>query len=191
MLNIIWLGMLILGMGYGVLTGNGETLSQGFTQGAAQAVELTIAMTGGMMLWCGILEVAQKSGLAQKLSNVLSVVLSPLFRGLKRTDAAMRAISMNLSSNVLGLGNAATPFGLEAMQELQKRNQTKKVATNDMIALVVINCTLIQLLPTTLINLRIAAGSATPLAIVGPSIIATAGTMVVGVAVCLIAHAKR
>jgi spore maturation protein A len=191
MLNIIWLLMLLGGMAYGIATGQGEALSLGATQGAAQAVEMTVAMMGGMMLWCGILEVAQKSGLAQRLSDVLSVLLAPLFRGLKRTDAAMRAVCMNLASNVLGLGNAATTFGLEAMRELQKRNPTPARATNDMVALIVINCTAIQLLPTTLINLRIAAGSAAPLAIVGPSILATAGTMAAGVVMCLWAHRRR
>jgi hypothetical protein len=97
---------------------------------------------------------------------------------------------MNLSSNVLGLGNAATPFGLRAMKELEKMNRTPGVASNDMITLVVINCTLIQLLPTTLINLRIAAGSPEPMAIVLPSIIATAGTMAVGVDGLPLAHRK-
>ena len=81
----------------------------------------------------------------------------------------MRAICMNFAANILGLGNAATPFGLEAMRELQRINAEKTVASNHMVTLVVINCTLIQLLPTTLINLRIAAGSAQPLAVVGPS----------------------
>jgi len=190
-LNIIWLAMLIVGMAYGIATGGGETISQGVTSGAAQAVELTIAMLGGMMLWCGVMEVAQKSGLAQKLSDLLSFLLKPLFRGLKKTDAAMRAISLNVASNVLGLGNAATPFGLQAMQELQKRNRNQKTATTDMITLIVINCSVIQLLPTTLINLRIAAKSTNPLAIVGPSIIATAATMAVSVIACLLAHRKR
>lgn len=191
MLNIIWLCMLIIGMAYGMATGGGEAVSRGVTSGAAQAVELTIAMMGGMMLWCGVMEVAQKSGLAQKLSDFLSVVLRPLFKGLRKTDAAMRAISMNVASNVLGLGNAATPFGLQAMQELQKRNRNPKRATNDMIALIVINCSVIQLLPTTLINLRIAAGSTEPLAIVGPSVLATAATMAVSVVACLLAHRKK
>lgn len=191
MLNIIWLSMMALSIVYGIAAGNGETLSLGVTQGAAQAVELTIAMAGGMMLWCGILEVSQRSGMAQKLADVLSAALSPLFHGLKRTDAAMRAICMNFAGNVLGLGNAATPFGLHAMRELQQKNKQKKIASNDMITLVVVNCSLIQLIPTTLINIRIAAGSAQPLAVVVPSIIATAGTMVVGVLSCLIAHRRR
>ena len=106
MLNIIWLGMLIVGIAVGLFTGNAAAISQGVTKGASQSVELTIAMMGGMMLWCGIMEVAQKSGLAQKLSNVLSVVLSPLFKGLRKGDPAMRPICMNIASNVLGLGNA-------------------------------------------------------------------------------------
>lgn len=191
MLNVIWLFMLLCGIFFGVLSGKADALSLGFTTGAAKAVELCIAMCGGMMLWCGILEVAQRSGLAKKLSGLLGWLLRPLFGGVGRTDAAMRAISMNIASNVLGLGNAATPFGLEAMQALQQKNADRKRATNDMVALIVINCTMIQLLPTTLINLRIAAGSASPLSILLPSVAATAATMAVGIAGCLIAHRKR
>ncbi len=190
MLNIIWLGMLIVGIGVGLITGNAGAISQGVTKGAAQSVEITIAMMGGMMLWCGIMEVAQKSGLAQKLSNLLSVLLSPLFRGLRKNDPAMRSICMSIASNVLGLGNAATPFGLTAMQELQKRNTDKKTATREMISLIVINCSVIQLLPTTLINLRVAAHSTNPFSVVGLLFIATAATMSVSVIALLLVHRR-
>ncbi len=190
MLNIIWLGMLIAGIGFGLIMGNGEALSQGIVRGAAQSVEITIAMMGGMMLWCGIMEVAQRSGLTRKFSDFLSVVLSPLFRGLQKGGAAMQAISMNIASNMLGLGNAATPFGLSAMAEMQKRNANKKTATREMITLIVLNCSVIQLLPTTLINMRVAAHSSEPFAVVGLLFIATAVSMSLSILALLLVHRK-
>ena len=191
MLNWIWMGMILTGTAYGLCTGHGAALSQAMMEGAGQAINLVLSMAGGMMLWMGIMEIARKSGLAQKMAKGLSHLLSPLFRGLSRDGAAMGAVCMNLACNVLGLGNAATPFGLSAMRELQKRNPHPREATDAQVTLIVINCCIVQLIPTTLINLRIAAGSAAPMAIVWPSILATFGTTVVGVVLCLWVHRKR
>lgn len=191
MLNWIWMGMILAGTAYGLCTGRRAALSQAMMQGAAQAVNLVLTMMGGMMLWMGVMEIARKSGLAQKMARGLSHLVSPLFRGLRRDGAAMGAVCMNLACNVLGLGNAATPFGLSAMQELQKLNPLPHEATDAQVTLIVINCCIVQLIPTTLINLRIAAGSPSPMAIVAPSILATLGTTVVGVVLCLWVHRKR
>lgn len=186
----IWVGMLLASIVYAVCTGSVAEVSAAAMDGTAQAVELAIGLAGTYMLWMGILEIAQRCGLAQKLAKGLSYPLAPLFREVPRNSEAMSAICMNISANVLGMGNAATPFGLRAMQALQKGRKSQ-TASNAMVMLIVLNSSSVQLLPTSIIALRYLAGSASPESITVEILIATTVTTIVGAVACKILEGKR
>ena len=178
MLNVLWVFLLAGGLVYGAFTGQPQLATQAAMDGATEAVSLVT------MLYMGLMEIATQSGLAKKVSSVVAVLIKPLFPGLKKQEPAMQAICMNLSANALGMGNAATPLGLAAMEELQKKNKDKKRATNEMVALIVLNASSVQLVPTSIIALRAAAGSADPAGITGVMLLATLVTTLVGAVLC-------
>lgn len=130
---------------------------------SSEAVELVISLCGVICLWSGIMNVARKAGLVEKLSRVLSPVVGALFRGVKRGGKAAGLITLNLAANILGLGNASTPFGIAAMKAIAEENSGfSGAATDDMIMLAVLNTASLQLIPTTAAALRAANGSARP-----------------------------
>ena len=184
MLNVLWVFLLAGGLVYGAFTGQPQLATQAAMDGATEAVSLVISLLGITMLYMGLMEIATQSGLAKKVSSVVAVLIKPLFPGLKKQEPAMQAICMNLSANALGRGNAATPLGLAAMEELQKKNKDKKRATNEMVALIVLNASSVQLVPTSIIALRAAAGSADPAGITGVMLLATLATTLVGAVLC-------
>ena len=126
--------------------------------GAGEAVTLVIALAGAMCLWGGLMRIADCAGLTKKLAKSFSPFLRLLFPSLEPESEAAQAISMNLSANLLGMGNAATPFGIAAMKELAKRSPYPEVATDEMITFVVMNTASVQLIPATVAMLRSAAG---------------------------------
>lgn len=127
------------------------------------AVDLCLVLAGNLCLWSGLMKVAEKSGLAEKMAHGLYPITKRIFRGLKRDSPECRAISLNLAANLLGLGNAATPAGITAIQEMQKSSAQKETATNHMVLFVVMNTASLQIIPTTTAMLRMHAGSATPM----------------------------
>ncbi|WP_303872899.1 nucleoside recognition domain-containing protein [Tepidanaerobacter acetatoxydans] len=140
---------------------------------AGSAVQRAIALIGIVGLWMGIARVAEKSGLIDKLSHVIAPLFSWLFPSIPKNHPALGCILMNLSANILGFGNAATPFGLKAMQELQKLNNDPDTASEAMCTFLAINTSSVTLIPTTLIALRASAGSENPSEIVGTVLFAT------------------
>lgn len=162
MLNYIWAGMIIVSFICALITGRMEELSRAAISGADKAVSLIISMAGVMCLWTGIMKIADRGGLTAIIAKILSPVLSRLMPDYKKDSAAMRAVSANITANILGLGNAATPFGLIAMKEMQKENRLKTKPNNSMVMFVVMNTASIQLIPTTIAALRQAAGSNQP-----------------------------
>lgn len=162
MLNYIWAGMIIVSFICALITGRMEELSRAAISGADKAVSLIISMAGVMCLWTGIMKIADRGGLTAIIAKILSPVLSRLMPDYKKDSAAMRAVSANITANILGLGNAATPFGLIAMKEMQKENRLKTQPNNSMVMFVVMNTASIQLIPTTIAALRQASGSNQP-----------------------------
>ena len=160
MLNYIWLGMLMIGFVVSLLNGNVETVTQAALDSSGKAIELSIGLAGITCLWTGIMAIAEKGGLVQIISKFLRPILSFLFPDVKRDHPAMGAIVMNLAANFLGLGNAATPLGLKAMKEL-KLNTDKDRATNAMCMFLVLNSQSVQLIPATLIAIRMQQDLAT------------------------------
>ena len=165
MLSFVFVFMIILSIVCALVTGKTAELSQAMMDGSSQAIELLIMMSGIMCLWSGVMEVAKECKLTEKLSKLFSPVLRLIFPELDKDSKAFELISMNVSANLLGLGNAATPLGLQAMKEL-KGNSNSDVATDSMITFVVMNTASIQLLPTTIGAMRSALGSKAPFDII-------------------------
>lgn len=186
MINIIWFLILSLGAIIGIATGKGEILSKVIVSSTTSAVELVMGLVGMMCLWCGIMKIAEKSGLTDKLARLLRPILKIIFKEAGKNQKAMSSITMNLTANMMGLSNAATPFGIKAMEEMQKINNEKDVASNDMALFLVLNAACIQLLPTTVISIRAAYNSQNPAIIIIPAIIATGTAAVLGVVYCKI-----
>ncbi|MBW9152393.1 nucleoside recognition domain-containing protein [Clostridium estertheticum] len=186
MINIIWFLILSLGILIGMLTGKGEIVSKALVSSTTSSVELVMGLVGMMCLWCGIMEIAQKSGLTDKLAKVLRPILKIIFKETSQNNKVMSSITMNLTANMMGLSNAATPFGIKAMEEMQKMNIEKDTASNDMALFLVLNAACIQFLPTTVISIRAAYNSQNPAIIIIPAIITTGVASVLGVVYCKI-----
>lgn len=165
MMNYIWAALLLLAFVFALLSGSMQPLSSAVLSGAGDAVNLCIRLTAALCFWGGILRITQESGLASSLCRLLSPLLRRIFPSLERDSPAMKAMSMNIAANMLGLGNAATPLGLEAMRELDLRNHHNKTASREMVYFVVMNSAAFRLLPTTIAALRQDAGSTAPFSI--------------------------
>lgn len=186
MINYIWFIMIFLGLLVGLITGNGDGLSKAIVGSVDSTVQFMIGLVGLMCFWCGVMKVAEKSGLTKKLSKFLRPVLKLIFKDAAKNEKALGAIVMNITANMLGLGNAATPFGIKAMQEMDRLNKDKEKASNDMALFLVLNAACIQLVPTTIISIRAATGSTNPGIILLPAIVASTIAAVVGVISCKI-----
>ena len=184
MLNYLWGCMILIGVVYAALTGNIDSVTSGALDGAKDAVSLCITMLGVMAFWCGRMEIAEKSGLIDKCKCGVAPLISWLFPNVPRQSRAFSYITTNMISNFLGLGWAATPAGIRAMQELSELNGHNSVASCDMCTFLVINISSIQLIPVNIIAYRSQYGSANPTSILFPSIIATTCSTFVAVIFC-------
>ena len=182
MLNVIWVCLICVSCLYGFATGRGAQVGAAFFDGAQSCVEFVLKIGSFMILWQGILAIADKSSLSAKISKLLSPVISFLFKGVKKGSKAAKLISSNVTANILGLSNAATPLGIEAMKELGKKSYGK-IATNDMCLLAILNSASLQLVPSTLIALRSTYQSQAPSEITVPIWIVSFATVIF--AVCL------
>lgn len=186
MINYIWFALIFFGILVGLLSGNGEIISKAIISSSGSTVTFIIELTGIMCFWCGVMKVAENSGLTEKISKVLKPLLKCIFKEVAKDEKALGAIVMNLTANMLGLSNAATPFGIKAMEEMDKLNKDKGTASNDMALFLVLNATCIQLIPSTIISIRAACNSANPGIIILPTIISTGAAAIVGVICCKI-----
>lgn len=178
-MTVIWTGMVVISVVYGFLAGNGAAVAAAAVEGAAAAVELCITMAGVMCLWMGVMEVMKRCGLAEKLSQLLRPILCRLYPDFRKDRETMDAISANVSANLLGLGNAATPLGIQAARRMARK--TPGVASDSLCMLVVCNTASIQLLPTTVAAVRQGAGCATPFDILPAVWLASAVSVTVGI----------
>ena len=175
----IWTGMVVISILCGLATGNGPAVGAAVLEGAGAAVDLCLAMAGVLCLWMGVMEVMQRAGLAEKLARLLHPVLRRLFPDFARDRGTMDTIAANVSANLLGLGNAATPLGIQAAQKMSRRRPG--VACDGMCMLVVCNTASIQLIPTTVAGVRLAAGCETPFDILPAVWLASALSVCVGI----------
>ncbi|MGL4730782.1 MAG: nucleoside recognition domain-containing protein [Clostridium sp.] len=184
MINIVWFAILAIGIIFGLLSGGGEAISTAIISTTNSTVELIIGLVGMMCLWCGVMKIAEKSGLTKKLAKILTPILKRIFKEASKDEKAMGAIVMNITANMFGLGNAATPFGIKAMEEMDKLNRDKGTASNDMVLFLILNAACIQLVPTTVISIRAASGSTNPGAIIIPAVLTTFFASVIGIVLC-------
>lgn len=167
MLDLVWSLMLLVGFAVAALNGRLDATTTAALNGAGEAVSMCIGLLGIMCLWCGLMNLAEKAGLVRFLSKLLGPLLSRLFPDVPKDSPAMGAMVMNMAANMLGLSNAATPLGLNAMNELKKLHPGD-TASNAMVLFVVINTASITLIPTTVIALRAANASKNPTEIIAP-----------------------
>ncbi len=192
MINVIWLGLIVIGVIAAVATGDISVVTSAAISNAETAVNLSLGLIGVMALWLGLMRIAEDSGLVKALGKLLKPILVRLFPEVPADHPAMGAIVMNMAANVFGLGNAATPLGIKAMQELQTLNDNKDTATNAMVMFLAINTSSVTLIASSVIAFRSAAGSANPAEIIGPTIIATiASTTAAIIAVKLLQKLPR
>lgn len=178
-MSLIWTVMIGAAVLCGLATGNGPAVAKGALDGAAAGVELSLSMMGVLCLWMGVMEVMECSGIARGLSRLLRPVLKRLYPDFAGDKPVMDAVSANLSANLLGLGNAATPLGLEASRLMAER--TPGVASDGLCMLVVTNTASLQLIPTTVASLRAAAGSTDPFDILPAVWLASVISVAVGI----------
>lgn len=198
MLNYLWAGMIGVGILFAAFTGKVPELTNAAMDSAKEAVTLSITMVGVMSFWSGFMEIAKKAGIIEMASEKLEPFLSFLFPSLPKRHPARALIATNMIANVLGLGWAATPAGLQAMEEFEKLEEERRAgrakgiarrkgtASNEMCNLLIVNISSLQLIPMTVIAYRSQYGSVNPTAIVGPGIAATAVSTLVAILFCKI-----
>ncbi|EKP93877.1 nucleoside recognition domain-containing protein [Thermaerobacter subterraneus] len=173
MIDLIWLGLLVVGLAVAAATGRVDQVTEAVMSSSQVAVETVIGFLGITSLWLGVMKIAEEAGLVAALARWLEPLLRRLFPGIPAGDPALGAVVMSISANILGVGPAATPLGLKAMQELQRINPHKHAASDAMVTFLAMTTSGITLIPATVIAVRAAAGSAHPAEIVGPTLVAS------------------
>lgn len=181
MLNAIWLGMMFVAVLFGFLTGHISQVVQAVMDSAKVGFEIALGLTAVMSLWLGIMGIAKESGLVKGLARLLKPILKRLFPEIPVHDPAMGAMVLNIAANMLGMGNAATPFGLQAMKELQRLNTHVHTASNSMCVFLAINTSSVQLIPATAMAYLAANGGLHPSSVIVSSLIATSISTVVAI----------
>ncbi|MDO4731846.1 MAG: nucleoside recognition domain-containing protein [Clostridia bacterium] len=183
MMNYIWAFIMVISIICALITGRIDEVSQGFLNGAQEAVEIVLQTLGLMCLWSGIMDIADKGGITTVISKLFKPLLKKLFKDVDENKKAFKAICMNITANLLGLGNAATPLGIKAMKELKNEAKLDNsgYATNSMIMFVVINTASLQLIPTMVSSLRIKYGSLNPFDVLPEIWIVSISALIVGI----------
>ena len=181
MLNKIWPFFIIISFIYSFFSGNIEKLNTGIFESAKNAVDLCIIFLGTISLWNGIIQIAYKSKLINLIMKILNPIIKILFPEIKNDEKIKKEISLNIIANFLGLGNAATPMGIKAMNSLQERNNKKEIISDSMMIFIVINTASLQLIPTTVIAIRASLNSKSPTGIIFPVWCASLCSIIVAV----------
>ncbi|PYZ98477.1 spore maturation protein [Alteribacter lacisalsi] len=174
MVNLIWVILFVIGIAFAAVNGTMDQVNKAVFEGAREAVTICIGLISVLVFWLGLMKIAEKGGILRGLSRLLGPFVRRLFPDVPKESPAMGYILSNMSANMFGLGNAATPMGIKAMEELKKLNGNRDEASRSMITLLAINTASITLIPTTVISLRLQYGSVSPTEIVGTTIVATA-----------------
>lgn len=186
MLKWIFGALLIASAVLGAIEGNMPEVSSAALNSCVEAVELCIYLTGGMCMWGGIMRVAEKSGITDTIAKIFKPFLKHLFKGLDTNGKAFHAICMNITANLLGLGNAATPLGLEAMKRLEEEEGENEITSRNMVLFVVLNTASITLIPTTAASLRLKHGSEMPMEILPCVLITSACALIAGLVTAVV-----
>ena len=173
MISILWTFLIIIGTIYALITGHIDVINNSILVNADKAFKLIISLLPTIVLWSGIMKIAEDAGILVKFAKFLEPILKKLFPTVPKDNKALGYISSNIAANMLGLGSAATPFGLKAMNELQKINDKKDTASTPMITFLVLNTAGVTIIPTTIIAIRLAYNSVSPTEIIAPALIST------------------
>lgn len=184
MINAIWGLLIIIGILVGIFTGNVQSLTDAAINSAGTGVTLSLELIGVMALWLGLMKIAEEAGIIAGLGKLMKPIMIRLFPSIPADHPAMGSIVANMAANIFGLGNAATPLGLKAMQELQELNDNKEEASDAMIMFLAINTSSVTLISSSVIAYRVAAHSANPTEIIAPTIVATVVSTVTAVIAC-------
>ena len=166
MLNKIWPFFIIISFIYAIYSGKIFNINNAIFSSADQTVELCLTLFGTICLWNGIMQIAVKTSLIEKLTKFLKPIISIIFPEIKNDKKISKEISMNMVANILGLGNAATPLGLKAMESMQRKNEDKSKLSNSMAMFILVNTASLQIIPTTVISIRSSLGSNNPTKII-------------------------
>ena len=173
MVNIVWGAFIVIGITYGLITGKTMIINNEIIESGNAAFNLIKDMTPLLVIWMGLMRIAEKSGLIKKIAQGMTPILSHLFPKVPKNHESIGYIASNVAVNMAGLGSAATPFGLKAMEKLQELNPDKKRATSSMITFLVLNTSGVTIIPTTIISLRLMYGSLNPTIVIPACILAT------------------
>lgn len=183
MINIIWFAMLASGVLAAAVQGDIQLVTRATIEGAEEAVKIALGLIGIIAFWSGLMKIAEDAGLMKLIAKLMRPLTRVLFPDVPPDHPAVGAVLLAMSANILGLGNACTPLGIKAMEELQTLNPNKDTASNSMCTFVAITASSLTLIPTTVIAFRTAAGSANPTAVVGTTIVATTASTLAAIIV--------
>lgn len=173
MVNVIWGLFIVIGILYSFINGNFDLINYEILESGNSAIDLILDIMPLLVIWMGLMQIAEKSGLINKIAHLMTPILSKLFPSIPKDHESLGYIASNIAINMAGLGSAATPFGLKAMEKLQELNSDKKKATPAMITFLVLNTSGVTIIPTTIISLRLASGSVDPTSVIPTCILAT------------------
>ena len=180
MVATIWAVLILIGSIFSIITNNISVLNDTILTSANDGLKMMMDLLPIIVLWTGLMKIAEDSGMLKKIAKFLYPLLSKLFSSVPKNNDALGYIASNIAANAMGLGSAATPFGLKAMSELQKLNENKDTATDAMITFIVLNTSGVTIVPTTTIALRLMTGSTNPESIIITSLIATICASIAG-----------
>lgn len=191
MVNIIWAFFIIIGIIYSLISGNFNVINNEILISGKSALDLLLGMLPLLVIWMGLMKVAEEAGIISAISKMMSPILKKIFPSLPDNDPSLGFIASNIAANMAGLGSAATPFGLKAMESLQKLNKDKKVASEAMITFLVLNTSGVTIVPTTIISLRLLYGSVNPSVVLPFCIIATTCSTIGGLTIDYLIRRKN
>lgn len=190
-MNKIWAGMIITAIALSIISGNLQEFITTLMESTQSALETALDMLGMMCMWSGFMKIAEKSGIVKSISSKVTPLVKFLFPELPKDNEAAGHIAMNMTANILGLGNVATPMGLKAMEKLEIYNDNKIRLSNSMMMFVILNTASIQLIPTSVIALRATYNSTNPADVVLPIILASLGSVIVGIVLVKISCRRK
>lgn len=191
MVNIIWALFIIIGIIYSLISSNFNIINNEILVSGKSALDLLIGMLPLLVIWMGLMKVAEEAGIISSISKMMSPILKKIFPSVPNNDPSLGFIASNIAANMVGLGSAATPFGLKAMESLQKLNKDKKVASEAMITFLVLNTSGVTIVPTTIISLRLLYGSVNPSVVLPFCIIATTCSTIGGLTIDYLIRRKN
>ncbi|MCT1903265.1 nucleoside recognition domain-containing protein [Oceanobacillus sojae] len=190
MINWIWICMAAIGIIYAMFSGNMEAVNEAIFTSAAQAVTLAIGLISILVFWLGMMRIAEEAGILRGLARLFRPIVTRIFPEIPKDHPALGYILSNLTANMFGLGNAATPLGIKAMEEMKKLNNNSDTASRSMITFLILNTTGLTLIPTTVIGIRMQYESASPTQIVGVTLLVTAIGTIAGLIIDRIFYYK-